>query len=230
LFGWLYDRVARNRIAISAWFGLAACGIQRPEAEPELLVPEENGPARLRRRISTGLREAAVAAVLVASVGELLNVNAAVPQWMRYQQPAALQLIIEYPRLIQGWRMFAPDAPLQDYMISVEAITAGGRLVDPYNEVASRYTKPPFTGIPPRLGNDQFFTTYSLLIPNGANRPYWPAFEQWILAYPQRTGDPRDRIVRFTAYLISDRSPPPGGGTQPFGTQRTAFITWPAKR
>jgi hypothetical protein len=164
---------------------------------------------------------------MAASVGEAVNVNASVPTWLRYQQPAPLHAIIEYGRLLQSWRMFSPDAPPEDFMLSVEAVTRGGRLVDPYNEVASRYTKPPFMHIPKRLGNDQFFTTYSLLVPSGGARPYWPALEQWILAYPQRTGDPRDEIVRFKAYLIADRTPAPDKGGEPYDVRRTAFITYP---
>jgi predicted DCC family thiol-disulfide oxidoreductase YuxK len=229
IFLWLYDLVARNRIAISAWFGLAACGIPRPQAALEFDDAPATGPARLRARARVVLRETTVAIVLLASVGEVVNVNASVPLWMRYRQPDALHAIIEYGRLIQSWRMFAPDAPLMDYMVSVEAITADGRLVDPYNEVASRYRKPPFTHIPTRLGNDQFFTTYSLLIPSGGGRPFWPVFEQWILAYPSRTGNPRDRIVRFTAYVLSDHSPAPGA-RRPHDASKVAFLTYPSPK
>jgi predicted DCC family thiol-disulfide oxidoreductase YuxK len=226
LWGLLYDAVARNRLAISAWFGLGACGIPR-KAAAEPAPPDETGPQRLRARAGRIAGELAVAVLMAASVGEAVNVNAAVPVWLRYPQPAPLHAIIEYGRLLQSWRMFSPDAPPEDFMLTVEAVTRGGRLVDPYNEVASRYTKPPFTRIPVRLGNDQFFTTYSLLVPSGGARPYWTALEQWILAYPERTGDPRDAIVRFKAYLIADRTPAPGQGGEPYDVRKTMFITYP---
>jgi Ca2+-binding RTX toxin-like protein len=105
------------------------------------------------------LNEIGAAVVLAAAIGEALSYNAAVPVWLHYPQPDALQAVIDYGRLIQSWRMFVPDAPYDDMMISVEARTADGRLVDPYNEVASRYKRGPFTSIPTRLGNDQFFTS-----------------------------------------------------------------------
>jgi len=224
----LYDLVARNRIAISAWFGLAACGIPRPEAAASGLDEQPlTGPARLRARSSAVLRETAVAVVLLASIGEIVNVNASIPGWMRYRQPGPLHAIIEYGRLIQNWRMFAPDAPLEDHMVTVEAVTADGRLVDPYNEVASRVGDPPFARIPERLDNDQFFTTYSPMIASDGARPYWPPFEHWILTYHERTGNPHDRIVRFTAYLLSDRSPAPGAGHAPYDTRKVPFMTHP---
>jgi hypothetical protein len=99
-------------------------------------------------------------------------------------------------------------------------------MVDPYNEVASRQKTPPFTEIPARLGQDQFFTSYSLFIHEPSYRAYWGAFQQWILRYHERTGRPKDRIVRFTAYKLSDRSPPMGR-TEPTGFRKKAFITYP---
>ncbi len=87
---------------------------------------------------------------------------------------------------------------------------------------------PPFTRIPARLGNDQFFTTYSLMIASVGARPYWPPLERWILAYHERTGNPHDRVVRFTAYLLSDRSPAPGKGVSPSDTRKVPFITYPS--
>jgi predicted DCC family thiol-disulfide oxidoreductase YuxK len=221
----LYDRVAQNRTAISQWLGLAACGVP---SVPVFAMPElpANGPARLRARALPVLNQALVAVVLVAATGETLSYNEAVPSFLHYPQPDALQAIIDYGRLIQSWRMFAPDAPEQDFMISVEATTVDGRLVDPYNEVASRYKRPPFRGIPSRLGNDQFFTTYSLVIPAEKSRPYWSAFEQWILSYHLRSKNPKDRITRYTVYLLSDLSPT-SDKTAPRTPKKEAFMSYP---
>lgn len=225
LASWIYDRVAANRTAVSQWFGLAACGV--PSA-PGMASPAAlpSGPARLRARAGRVANELLCGIVLVAAIGETLTYNAAVPAYLHYPQPDALQALIDYGRLIQSWRMFAPDAPDTDLMLSVEAKTSDGRLVDPYNEVASRQKRVPFRAIPSRLGNDQFFTTYSLIIPTDQSRPYWSAFEQWILNYPLRTNNPKDRIVSYTAYVITDRSPPLGHHT-PSGFAKQAFLSYP---
>jgi predicted DCC family thiol-disulfide oxidoreductase YuxK len=224
----LYELVAKNRTAISQWLGLAACGVP---TEPGLAAPQPqaNGPARLRARAFSVLNQALVAVLLVAATGETLTYNESVPSALHYPQPDVLQAIIDYGRLIQSWRMFAPEAPEQDIMISVEATTVDGRLVDPYNEVASRVKRPPFRGVPPRLGNDQFFTTYSLVIPAERSRAYWGAFEQWILSYHLRTKNPKDRITGYTAYVVSDLSPSVGK-RRPSAPKKEPFMSYPGPR
>jgi predicted DCC family thiol-disulfide oxidoreductase YuxK len=229
LWGVLYDAFARNRTSISAWLGLAVCGVPAPPAPPGLDdVEPPNGPARLRARLGRIINEAGAAIVLAAAIGEALTYNAAVPKVLHYPQPDALQAIVDYGRLIQSWRMFSPDAPRDDMTISIEATTADGRVVDPFNEVASPYYKHPISDVPAHLGYDQFFTTYALIIPTPRCRAYLGAFEQWVLAYPQRTGRDQDRIVRFTAYVITDLSPPPGQ-KQPHSTHREQFYAYPHK-
>jgi predicted DCC family thiol-disulfide oxidoreductase YuxK len=227
LWGVLYDAFARNRTSISAWLGLAVCGVPAPAALPGVVdLPVDNGPARLRARLGRVINETGAAIVLAAAIGEALTYNAAVPQWLHYPQPDALQSVIDYGRLIQSWRMFSPDAPRDDMTISVDATTADGRRVDPFNEVASHYYKGPIDNVPAHLGYDQFFTTYALIIPTPHCRPYLGAFEQWVLNYPQRTGRPNDRIARFTAYVITDLSPKPGD-MQPHDTHKEPFLVFP---
>lgn len=221
-----YDAVARNRARLSQWSGFAACGVGpvalRAAADAEEPTPGARSFARARWLTGQVL----CAIVLAATITEVSRANAAMPARLRLPQPQFLRSIIEYGRLFQGWRMFAPHAPPEDFNVSVEAWTVDGRMVDPYNEVASRQKKPPFTEIPARLGQDQFFTSYSLFIHEGSYRPYWGAFQEWILHYHERTGHPKDRIVRFVAYKLSDRSPPMGQ-TKPRDFRKRAFITYP---
>lgn len=226
VFGWLYDRVAQNRISISAWLGLGACGMPRPVQHASVIADAPSDAARFGRRTRVVLRELTAWVLVLACAGELLNANSAVPKALRFQQNKELRAVMDYVRLYQGWRMFAPEAPPGDEMITVEATTLGGRLVDPYNEVASRIWKPPFKNIPPALGNDQYFTTYSLFIPEGRFRPYLTAFEQWILRYHERTGNPKDRITKFVAYKLTDTSPKLGQD-KPTGFRRSVFLRFP---
>jgi len=163
---------------------------------------------------------------LVASYGQLVEHNQAIPKWMRYRQPEWLQMLVDYPRLHQGWRMFTPEGPPQDFMLAVEAVTADGRLVDPLNEVASRYDLPRFDRIPVRLGFDQFFSNYSWYAALSDMRNYQPALVDWILAYPQRTQNPEDRIVRFQLVKLADISPAVGK-TRATNTTRTVLFRYP---
>lgn len=218
---------ARRNGRIATFLGLAAPGAvaRSPSVPPP--TPPPRSPARLALgRYGRLLGEGYVALMMVACTGEIMKANPAVPRALRYEQPEFLQALIEYPRLLQGWRMFAPDAPLEDYWLSVEARTVDGRLVDPYNEVASRYKTPPFNRIPPRLGMDQFFTSHALFMPSGRFGPFRLAFKDWILAYPKRTGRPQDSIVSFVAYQLIDQSPPPGQ-LEPRNFRRLVFMTHP---
>jgi hypothetical protein len=114
-------------------------------------------------------------------------------------------------------------------MIEIDAVTVDGRHVDPYNEVASRVPGPGYTEIPANLGQVQFFTGYSLFIWRPHFRAYLTAFREWVLHYPDRTGNRKDRIVRFKAYVLSDKSPLPAKtGNTDF--KREVFLEHPEKR
>ena len=226
VFGVLYDLVARNRAAISTWVGLNACGMPGPGGSAELHEEHTSSARRLLSRGAVVLRESAAIVIILACAGELLNANGAVPKALRFEQNAELRAVLDYVRLYQGWRMFAPEAPLHDVHISVEAVTVDGRVVDPYNQVASRVWDVPLKEIPPRLANDQYFTTFSLFIPEGRFRAYITPFEQRIMRYHLRTGNPKARIVRFVAYKLVDESPlPRQKGNRNF--KRTVFLRHP---
>jgi predicted DCC family thiol-disulfide oxidoreductase YuxK len=222
----VYDAVSRNRRRISVAMGLAACGVPSATSSAVETADAPTSLQRLRTRVGLVLNTVLTAIVLAACFGELVNVNAAVPRWMKYRQPEPLAAIVGYGRLFQGWRMFAPHAPPEDFNIMVEARTVDGRTVDPYNEVATRNGTQPPDRIPPALMQDQFFCSYSLFFPGGGFRPYWGAFEEWVKAYHLRTGNPRDRITRFKVYKLSDTSPPLGQ-TEPYNFRKELLITYP---
>jgi hypothetical protein len=122
--------------------------------------------------------------------------------------PAALSALGDYPRLFQTWSMFAPDAPLVDSHVFVDAITKDGRHIDPLNAVGSRVATTPLSAIPERLGLDELFCDYGFGI--ATHTAFHGALRDWIFRHAERTGDPRDRIESFTVWTIEDTSPPPG--------------------
>jgi hypothetical protein len=187
------------------------------------------GPVAVReRRLVRWLSEAAVAALLLAIVTEAVNDNTSVPRWMRVPQPEWSKAMIEYPRLLQGWRMFAPDPPMIDSMIYVDAVTASGKHVDPYNLAASRQRFPGGSVVPERMGQSQFFTMYSDRIAQPGYAAYRQAFLEWLLAYPQRTGRRADCLVSFDVYLVTDQSPLPGKHARATPLQRERFMDYRA--
>lgn len=174
------------------------------------------------------LAEAFVFVLMLAIASEVVNDNASVPEALRVEQPAWAKALIEYPRLLQGWRMFAPDPSTHDTMIHVDAVTAEGAHVDPFNAVASREPFPAGEVVPARMDQDQFFTMYSDRIGNVGYAAYRQAFQEWLLAYPERTGRAHDCLMRFDVYLITDESPAPGTRGGPTPVSRKRFMTYQA--
>jgi hypothetical protein len=191
---------------------------------PHVVLPAPEPPRSAR----TVLRELAVAALCACVALEVLNDNADVPKALRVPQPAWAKAVIEYPRLYQGWRMFAPTPPLTDTMLYVDALTSEGSHVDPYNEVASRTPFPAGPVVPPRLDQSQFFTMYSDRIPYADYAAYRQAFLEWLLAYPQRTGRKQDCLVRFDAYWIEDRTAALRERSGPVAQKREKFLEYVA--
>ena len=174
------------------------------------------------------LSEGAVLLVLVAIASEALNDNAAVPQALRVPEPRWAKAVIEYPRILQGWRMFSSEPSRTDSMIYVDATTAGGVHVDPYNAVASDQLYPAGTVVPTHMGQSQFFVMYSERIPYDGYANYRQAFQEWLLAYPQRTGRAEDCLLSYDVYLVTDRSPDFGSHAKPTPLSRQRFMSYSA--
>jgi len=174
------------------------------------------------------LGEGAILVVLLAIASEALNDNAAVPQALRFSQPRWAKAVIEYPRILQGWRMFASEPSRIDSMIYVDAITAEGVHVDPYNAVASDQGEPAGAIVPTHMGQSQFFVMYSERIPYDGYAAYRQAFSEWLLAYPERSGRPEDCLLSYEVYLVTDRSPEPGTEGKPQPLERRRFMSYSA--
>jgi hypothetical protein len=169
-------------------------------------VAREPSPSRawLLRRAAI-LREVSIVVLIVASTSQLLVENHAVPQRLKLPQPKWITQLVVYPRLLQGWQMFSADVPTGERMLYVDAVTFGGRHVDPFNEAGSRVATLPVDKIPPHMEQDEFWCDYTNRIPE--NEAYWRALKEWIFAYHLRTGRPEDRVISFEAKLIEGESP-----------------------
>jgi predicted DCC family thiol-disulfide oxidoreductase YuxK len=239
--GAVYDWVARNRTTISAWLGLAACGV--PMAKPAATLAIEGGtlegshtahaitepePTLFRAWVAHRMswaRELTIALVFVILAAEVSVANPAVPPALRFhRRPEWMVAAVMYPHIFQGWSLFSPEAPLSDETVYVDAVTRDGRHVDPYNEAGSRVATLPVDRVPVRLGHDSFWCDYTLRIPDAAQ--YHQALLEWILRYPERTGRPNDAIVHFEAFVLWQDSPKPGE-TEPSNFRKRRFLKWP---
>jgi predicted DCC family thiol-disulfide oxidoreductase YuxK len=217
LLGWGYDAAARSRGALSAWLGLPALG-------PPPAAADDHPWRHWWWLQASRLREVAVVLMMVALGSQVLMENRAVPRALKVGQAAWMRMVVEYPRLFQGWSMFASDAPTGDHNIFVDAITSEGRHVDPLNERGSRVAPAPSDSIPEFLNQDEYFCDYMQRI--AGQGAYHPPLSEWIQRYHERTGRPEDRITSFEVYEILDDSPPPGQ-TRPSNVRKNLIFSWP---
>ena len=215
----VFRRIARHRVALSTWLGLL--GGDRPAAPAVRPAPAR---AWMRERVR-GLGQPLVALVFIIVGAEISVANRAVPPALRLEhRPDWMVAAIMYPHLFGGWSLFAPEAPMSDQMVYVDAVTRDGRHVDPYNEFGSRVAALPIDAVVPRLGHDSFWCDYTNQIPSAGI--YHQALIDWILRYPERTGRADDTLVKVEAFSITQDTPPPGE-TRPTNIQRQRFLQWP---
>jgi predicted DCC family thiol-disulfide oxidoreductase YuxK len=229
--GRAYDAFARNRTRISILFGLAACGVTTVSGDSgKVLGPprEVHAESPLRswfRAQGPFVREILVALVFLILAADASVSNPSVPSVLRFRhRPNWMAAAVMYPHLFEAWALFSPDAPLGDETVYVDAVTRDGRHVDPYNQVGSRVADIPIDRVPVRLGNDSFWCDYTLRIPDSGE--YHQALLEWILRYPERTGNPNDTITRFDAYVVRQQSPKPNE-TAPTRPHKRVFFRWP---
>jgi hypothetical protein len=186
--------------------------------------PVVSRPSVVWRAVAEGL----TVLVLVAIATEVVNDNSPVPKVLRVPQPAWAKAIIEYPRILQGWRMFASEPPRGDSMLFVDALTADGRHVDPYNQVASDQHYPDGKVVPTHMGQSQYFVMYTERIANVNYSAYRQAFSEWLIAYPERTRRPQDCLVSYDVYLVTDQSPAAGSNGPATPGEKTRFMSYKA--
>ena len=204
-WAWLRARTPLGALAATAGRALDAIAARTPRHEPSPTDPRVPILGALARGLN-GARHL----VLLALVG-LAVVGLVADNSRNWHGPRWLDQAASYLQMYQRWSMFAPEAPRTDLNLAIDAVTVGGRHVDPFNEAAS--PPHPFPGqvIPPRLDQSPLFVEWALRIPWIPE--YHQAFKEWMLRYHERTGRPEDRIVSFKAYVVEDDSPPPGERT-----------------
>ena len=195
---------------------LDALAAASPLPAPAAADPVSPIPARARRGAALAGR-LAFAALVALGAQRLVAGNSP------WHGPIWFEQAESYLMLYERWYMFAPEAPRTDMNVSIDAVTAEGRHVDPFNELASPPHPFPGKSIPARLDQSPLFVEWALRVPFTPD--YHQAFLEWVLRYPERTGRPQDRIVSFRAYVVHDDSPPPGGRT-PSNTRVRQFYEY----
>ena len=159
------------------------------------------------RTLCAGPREALVLVLLVVCGSQVLMENAAVPGWLKVQRrPEFFQAIIEYPRIFQGWSMFAPSPPLSDGRLVIDGRTQQGRRLDPLTG-----KEPVFQVQPPGSPRMNLIWGYfHTRIAEDRFSMYWNGVRDYVLNQHKRSGLPGTAIVAFDAYFVSQEYSAPG--------------------
>ncbi len=135
--------------------------------------------------------------------------------------PAFLQMTITYPRIFQGWGMFAPNPIQDDGIIAVDAYTIDGRHVDPFTGQAPDLDLTDARG----AGLSQLRQDYGNRIRLDRNAYYREGLKEYLQHWHVETGRPADELVAFDVYWVRDRCPKPGSDT-PYDNDPVPLLSW----
>jgi hypothetical protein len=200
-----------------------ALGLQKPKSASTYLGIEklvgrdefakEPSPARrFLGRVVWPLRELAVLVVMISCASQVLIENRAVPKWLKPEsRPAWMEAIVIYPRLFQGWSMFAPSPPTDDGRLVVDGVTKDGRRFDPLTGQAPDFDIQPKGGF--RM--NQIWGDFSRRFFEDRFKTYWNGFRDFLRNHHQITGRPEDELEAFDVYWVSEWIPLPGQPAKP---------------
>ena len=135
--------------------------------------------------------------------------------------PAFMQATIGYPRLYQGWGMFAPNPITDDGSITVDARTIDGRKIDPFTGKEPDLDLTDADG----LGLGQIPQDYFNRIRLDRNTVYRQGLTEYLRAWHLRTGHPEDELVSFDVYWVRDQCPAPGD-KHPYANETLALLSY----
>jgi predicted DCC family thiol-disulfide oxidoreductase YuxK len=203
-----YRAFSKNRMVISSWLGLGACGLgPTNEPEPAQSGPEEPGTWRAARSgLGALVRESIVAIALVMFTIQAGNDNSFVNRRMRVHRPDWVVRTVNTFRLLEGWGMFAPEPPYDDGHVVVDARTKDGRKLDPFTGKLPDFDPYTSTG----WGHEQFWCDYNNRIRFDFHVPNRQHLKDYLRHWHEYYGTPNDELVAFDVWWVSDKSPKPG--------------------
>jgi hypothetical protein len=215
LLGTLLDAMSARREGIARFFGLTLAA----QGEEEIDAPS---PLRKKgRRFLHGTHELLVVYLAICAIFQAIAENKAIPEKFRPSLPKVMLATLIYPRMFQGWGMFAPNPITDDGVLTIDAITVDGRHIDP------------LTGKDPVLdltvvrgmGLGQIPQDYANRIRLDRNKVYRQGLKEYLQRWHLETGNPNDEIVSFDAYWVRAQCPPLGSDRM-YNNEKLALVTW----
>jgi hypothetical protein len=136
----------------------------------------------------------------------VLHDNRYASQRFNVKRPEWAIELMEYPRLLQGWGMFAPEPPFEDGRLVVDGRSQDGRKLDPLTGLEPDFDPHTEKG----WGHEQFWCDYHNRIRYSGHAPNRQHLRQYLLNHHKFTGKPADKLVAFDVWWVQDQSPMPG--------------------
>lgn len=213
--GPILDFLARRRAGVARFFGLGLAA----RGESEAPVPS---PVRARLAgIRVTARETFIAYLATCAFFQMMSENKCFPPQLKPKLPSYMAAMVSYPRMFQGWGMFAANPITDDGSVSVDAITVTGRHVDPFTGEAPDLDLTDARG----LGLNQLWQDYFNRIRLERNKTYRPGMKDYFLHWHEQTGNPDDELVAFDVYWLRDQCPKPGE-SKPYQHEKIALLTY----
>jgi hypothetical protein len=186
---------------------------------PSELPPPPTQARAMLTRAAVVIGQVLLLLLITAEASQVLIENRAVPEQLKpHKRPEWMTSVVVYPRLFQGWSMFAPAPPMEDGRVVVDGRTADGRHLDPLTGQAPVFEVQPKGGF--RM--NQIWGDFHRRIGEGRFSAYHDGFKDFLLNHHEITGRPQDRMVAFDVWYVSEIIPPPGKPKPP-ATRRRLF-------
>jgi hypothetical protein len=187
-------------------------GLEVVPLEADAHAPEPTAARQFWHRSLATVRESAVALLLVVCATQVLIENPLVPSALKpLGRPRSFEAIISYPRIFQGWSMFAPAPPQTDGRLVIDGRTKDGRRFDPLTG-----SEPVFEVHPAGTPRTNLVWGYfHIRIVEDRFRAYWNGVRDFVMNHHKLTGHAEDELASFEAYYVSETFPAPGQAKAP---------------
>jgi hypothetical protein len=176
-------------------------------AEADAHAPPASDASELWNKLKGGTREAFVGLLLLVCASQVLLENAAVPNVLRPpRRPPAFEAIVAYPRIFQGWSMFAPSPPLSDGRLVIDGKTKDGRALDPLTGSAPVFEVHPAGARRMNL----LWGYFHVRIAEPRFQNYWSGVRDFLMNHHKLSDRPEDELKSFDAYYVTQAFAAPG--------------------
>jgi hypothetical protein len=186
-------------------------GLARLVNEVDARAPEPTPARLLARRFGAVVRDALVAFLLVACGIDLLRANPAIAERYKPSESAVFRAAVAYPRVFQGWSMFAPAPPTSDGRLVIDGRTKDGRHLDPLTGHEPVFELQP-RGEP---RSNLIWAYFHTRIAEDRFRAYWGGVRDFVMSHHKLTERPEDELASFDAIYVTQSFPPPGEPRKP---------------